>query len=138
MFQNYFQIPMHKCTIKLWPGQAQFMTIYDLTKCDLDRRPSATNVSNCTSTPQGEQLGLDNKSLPLHGPFYSAGPTIMVRTIMLRGHMQSNQQFKEWGIQTWQLFILTVFQENKHRQRLLILDYIYTVDSLYLEVEGTL
>ena len=36
--------------LNLWP-------FYNLTiKCDLDLQPTWTNVLNCTSTPQGEQL----------------------------------------------------------------------------------
>ena len=47
---------MYKCKsngpdkLNLWP-------FYDLTfKCDLDLQPTQTNVSNDTSTPQGEHL----------------------------------------------------------------------------------
>ena len=50
--QNYFEI--HAQMYKLWPGQAQYMTI--LTPVTLTVNLPEKNISNGTSPPQGLQL----------------------------------------------------------------------------------
>ena len=55
---NYFEIFkfMHKCR-SYGQDKLNLWTFHHLTfKCDLDLQPTRTNVSNGTSTPQGEQL----------------------------------------------------------------------------------
>ena len=46
---------MHKCSND--PGKLNLLPFYHLTfKCDLNLQPTKTNVSNGTTTPQGEHL----------------------------------------------------------------------------------